>query len=60
MQSYELGETSYTSWNPVIWPVKFTIPIALALLFLQAVAEWLSLLFSETTPEASEGTAEGL
>jgi TRAP-type mannitol/chloroaromatic compound transport system permease small subunit len=28
-------------WNPPIWPVKFAIPIAGALLFLQGVANLL-------------------
>ncbi|WAP69090.1 TRAP transporter small permease subunit [Jiella pelagia] len=60
MQAYELGETSYTSWNPIIWPVKFVIPTALGLLFLQAMAEWLRLLFNDLTPPAGEGVEEGL
>lgn len=63
MQSYALGETSYTSWNPVIWPVKFIIPIALALLLLQALAEWLRVLFQgEPTgaDEDAEATGDGL
>ncbi len=60
VQAYQLGETSYTSWNPVIWPIKFVIPIALVLLFLQAAAEWLRLLFDDLTPPAGEGTKEGL
>lgn len=54
MQSYALNETSYTSWNPVIWPVKFVIPIALALLLLQAAAEWLRVIFNETAPPPAE------
>ncbi len=60
VQSYDLGETSYTSWNPIIWPVKFVIPAALVLLFLQAVAEWFRLLFNNLTPPAGEGVEEGL
>lgn len=44
-QSWEYGETSYSSWNPPIWPVKFFIPLALALLGLQAMVEWLRILF---------------
>lgn len=33
------GETSFSSWNPPIWPVKALIPVAFCLLLLQAVAE---------------------
>lgn len=36
------GETSFSSWNPIIWPVKTLIPIAFSLLLLQAVAEFFS------------------
>jgi TRAP-type mannitol/chloroaromatic compound transport system permease small subunit len=39
MNSIESGETSFSSWNPVIWPAKTLIPVAFALLLLQAVAE---------------------
>ncbi|WP_372501056.1 TRAP transporter small permease subunit (plasmid) [Tistrella mobilis] len=41
VNSWELGETSFSSWNPEIWWTKFFLPGALALLFLQAVAEFL-------------------
>lgn len=59
MQSFQLGETSYTSWNPVIWPVKFVIPLALILLFLQALAEWLRLLTGdEARPPRQEDAGE--
>ena len=47
VQSWQVGETSYTSWNPPIWPIKFVIPLALVLLFLQALAEWLLLLLGD-------------
>lgn len=41
MNSYTMGETSFTPWNPVIWPFKFIIPVAMVLLFLQALAEFI-------------------
>jgi len=41
MNSIESGETSFSSWNPAIWPVKTLIPIAFSLLLLQAIAEML-------------------
>lgn len=39
MQSIEYGETSYSSWNPVLWPSKSVLPIAAFMLILQAAAE---------------------
>ncbi|GGE87786.1 TRAP transporter small permease subunit [Stappia taiwanensis] len=39
MQSFEYGETSYSAWNPVIWPTKAVLPLAALLLMLQALAE---------------------
>lgn len=39
-------ETSFSSWNPPIWPIKLTVPLALALMGLQALAEWLCVLFT--------------
>ncbi len=40
--SIDSGETSFSSWNPVIWPVKSLIPLAFSLLLLQSVAELLT------------------
>lgn len=39
LQSFEYGETSYSSWNPVLWPSKAFLPLAAFLLILQALAE---------------------
>jgi len=39
LNAFASGETSFTSWNPPIWPVKALIPVAFLLLLLQAVAE---------------------
>lgn len=49
MQSYNYGETTYSAWNPVVWPVKAILPVAAFLLILQALAE---LVFVFTAPEA--------
>lgn len=38
MMSFEQSESSGTLWNPPVWPIKFAIPIAATLLFLQGVA----------------------
>jgi len=34
-------ETSYSAWNPPIWPVKLAIPVGTALLVLQGLAKLL-------------------
>ena len=39
--SYGQAETTGTPWNPPIWPVKFTIPLAGVLLLLQGIANLL-------------------
>ena len=39
MQAYQYGETSYSAWNPVVWPAKMVLPLAAVLLILQALAE---------------------
>ncbi|MGV8938720.1 MAG: TRAP transporter small permease subunit [Allorhizobium sp.] len=50
-QSWEYGETTYSSWNPPIWPVKAFIPLALLLLGLQASVEWLRVIFDPSATE---------
>lgn len=47
VDSFAYRETSFSTWNPQIWPVKLAIPIALLLMGLQAVAEWLRVLFGD-------------
>ena len=39
VDSFHYRETSFTSWNPQIWPVKLVLPVSMALLILQAIAE---------------------
>ncbi|MBP1849342.1 TRAP transporter small permease subunit [Rhizobium halophytocola] len=56
-QSWDYGETSYSSWNPVIWPVKLFIPVALVLLGLQAAAEWLRVMLDPAAVTA-DGDAD--
>lgn len=46
-QSIQYGETSYSSWNPILWPAKSVLPIAAALLILQAIAELIVLFENE-------------
>ena len=38
-QAFQYGETSYSDWNPPIWPAKAILPVAAALLCLQAMAD---------------------
>jgi TRAP-type mannitol/chloroaromatic compound transport system permease small subunit len=39
-KSYEQGERIMTSpWMPIVWPFKFALPLATALLLLQGVSE---------------------
>jgi len=59
MQSWQYGETSYSSWNPAVWPVKFFIPAALVLMAAQALAEWLRVLIhAEAALPATHDSAE--
>lgn len=43
MQAYAYKETTFSAWNPPLWPYKFAVPISSTLLGLQAVAELLRL-----------------
>jgi TRAP-type mannitol/chloroaromatic compound transport system permease small subunit len=45
--SFEQSESSGTLWNPLVWPVKFAIPIAGVLLYLQGVANLLQDLYED-------------
>ncbi len=38
MASFAQSETSGTIWNPLVWPVKFAIPLGGLLLYLQGIA----------------------
>lgn len=44
--SIKLAERSYTSWSPILWPVKITLPIGSALLILQAIANFIRELYN--------------
>lgn len=39
MQSFSYGETSYSAWNPVVWPAKAFLPLSALLLIFQAFAD---------------------
>lgn len=40
-ESMENMETSFSAWNPPVWPIKLAIPLGTALLLLQGVAKLL-------------------
>ena len=50
LQSFQYGETSYSAWNPIIWPAKAFLPLAALMLMLQALAD---AVFSLAGPEAA-------
>jgi TRAP-type mannitol/chloroaromatic compound transport system permease small subunit len=55
--AFTYRETSFSAWNPPIWPVKAAVPLALALMLLQAVVEFLRTLFGEGTADVSPAEA---
>ena len=65
-ESFGKLETSYSVWNPYIWPIKAAVPIAGVLLFLQGivrmVSDWRVIRGLENDPavwgkQASDGPA---
>ncbi len=61
--SWSYRETSFSAWNPPIWPTKVAVPLALALMLLQALAEYMRIVFRDPgTPDADtddSGAAPG-
>lgn len=45
IDSWNYRETSFSAWNPPIWWTKAAVPLALALMLLQAIAEFLRTVF---------------
>ncbi len=41
VQSIQLNESTYTYWNPVIWPLKIVLFLGFVLLLLQGLANFL-------------------
>ncbi len=39
MDSFNTNEVSITPWAPLVWPVKFLIPLGALLLLLQGIAK---------------------
>lgn len=47
-QSIAYGETTFSAWNPPLWPYKIAVPLALGLLALQSIAELAQMFLGET------------
>lgn len=47
LSSWEYRETSFSAWNPPVWPAKIAVPLSLLLMLLQALAEFLGTLFPD-------------
>lgn len=41
-RSIVIGEYSQSNWAPLVWPIKLTIPVGAALLFLQGLSNLIS------------------
>ncbi|WP_417784322.1 TRAP transporter small permease subunit [Terasakiella pusilla] len=54
--SFMMQETSFSSWNPVVWPFKLFLPLAGGLMFLQVLAEIMFLLNGQH-PAKTEGAS---
>lgn len=57
--AWNYKETSFSAWNPPIWPVKVTVPLALALMMLQALAEWAFACFGRPDDPVDAAMQEG-
>lgn len=59
IDSFNYGETSFSAWNPPIWWTKAAVPLSLVLMLLQALAEFLRVLFRApgAVGQHSEGAA---
>jgi len=49
MRSWAAGETTATPWNPVLWPVKLSIPMGAFLILLQGLAKFIRDIFTAST-----------
>ncbi len=46
--AWQYGETSFSAWNPPIWPAKLAVPLSLLLMLLQALVEFLRTVFADS------------
>jgi TRAP-type mannitol/chloroaromatic compound transport system permease small subunit len=55
--AWEYRETSFSAWNPPIWPAKAAVPLAMVLMLLQALVEYCRVIW-RTDGEGDDGVAE--
>ena len=55
--AWSYRETSFSAWNPPIWPTKVAVPLALALMLFQALVEFFHVVFDDPTNDDKGGTA---
>ena len=53
LSAVSYGETSFSAWNPPVWPAKLAVPLAVGLMMLQAFAEFLRTLARRSDASAS-------
>lgn len=53
--SWEYKETSFSAWNPPVWPIKAFVPLALALMMMQAIIEFLRVVYEPNVARSEEG-----
>ncbi|HRL21843.1 MAG TPA: TRAP transporter small permease subunit [Alcaligenes sp.] len=54
LQSFEYRETTFSGWNPPLWPYKFAVPLAAVLLGLQTLAEFIRIWIDPVTRTEEE------
>ncbi|PKO68860.1 MAG: TRAP transporter permease DctQ [Betaproteobacteria bacterium HGW-Betaproteobacteria-16] len=55
--AWEYRETSFSAWNPPIWPAKAAVPLAMVLMLLQALVEYCRVIW-RTDGEGDAGLVE--
>jgi TRAP-type mannitol/chloroaromatic compound transport system permease small subunit len=55
LSSWEYKETSFSAWNPPVWPIKAFVPLALALMMMQAIIEFLRVVYEPNVARSDEG-----
>ena len=57
-ESFQLGETEPTTFAPIVWPIKMTIPLGALLILLQGLAKFvqdLQVAITGVVPEKEDG-----
>ncbi|PTW62794.1 TRAP-type mannitol/chloroaromatic compound transport system permease small subunit [Breoghania corrubedonensis] len=52
VNAWELGETSFSAWNPPVWWMKFIVPLAFVMLLAQALVEIVNVARAPSDEEA--------